>query len=567
LLSDGDWNAGDSPVLAATRMRAQGTPLFAVSVGRDQPAPDLILENVAAPSYALVEERVGVPVEIRSHMDRAVQTEVRLEQKGMVVARVPIVIPPRSTVRERLVWRPEEPGAVRLTVVVSPVEGEERDDNNRREFQVTVRREVLRVLLLETLPRWEYRYLRNALVRDPGVAVKSWLYHPGLGPGGGMDYLSAIPSTRAEFGQYDVIFLGDVGLGEGGLTSEQAELIRGVVEQQGSGLVWLPGRANRQLSLLNTTLGELLPVVMDEQAQRPASSEEGRFALTSEGREHGLTRLVPGMEENDVLWRQLPGFFWCSPVVRSKPGSVVLAVHDLVRNEYGRLPLLVIRPAGNGLVLFLGTDGIWRWRLGVEDMYHYRFWGQVVRWMAHRRHMAQAEGLRGFVYPERPRPHDRVRVLVTVTEPDGTPMSRGEVRGRVTNPGGAVEDFTLVPVQPEWGLWEGAWVPRVAGTHRVKLRHTESGREVELSVDVQVNERERVGAPARPDVLRELAEVSGGAWAPMEELAGLVERIRMLPAPEPLETRWRLWSDPYWGTLVTCLLMVYWCGRKWAGRL
>ena len=42
----------------------------------------------------------------------------------------------------------------------------------------------------------------------------------------------------------------------------------------------------------------------------------------------------------------------------------------------------------------------WRWRRGVEDTYHYRFWGQVVRWMAHQRHLAHKEGIRFFYNPE-----------------------------------------------------------------------------------------------------------------------------------------------------------------------
>ena len=44
--------------------------------------------------------------------------------------------------------------------------------------------------------------------------------------------------------------------------------------------------------------------------------------------------------------------------------------------------MIVTRSAGNGKVLYMGTDSAWRWRKGVEDTYHYRFWGQVVRWMS-----------------------------------------------------------------------------------------------------------------------------------------------------------------------------------------
>ena len=56
----------------------------------------------------------------------------------------------------------------------------------------------------------------------------------------------------------------------------------------------------------------------------------------------------------------------------------------------------VTKTYGTGKVLFMGTDSAWRWREGVEDRYHYRFWGQVARWMAYQRTMAQGQSMRLF---------------------------------------------------------------------------------------------------------------------------------------------------------------------------
>ena len=39
---------------------------------------------------------------------------------------------------------------------------------------------------------------------------------------------------------------------------------------------------------------------------------------------------------------------------------------------------------GLGRVLYIGIDSTWRWRKGVGDLYHHRFWGQVTRWAADR---------------------------------------------------------------------------------------------------------------------------------------------------------------------------------------
>ena len=65
-----------------------------------------------------------------------------------------------------------------------------------------------------------------------------------------------------------MVFLGDVGLDDGQLTTEQCRLLKGLVEHQASGLVFMPGLQGRELSLLDTELGDLCPVVLDPDPAR-----------------------------------------------------------------------------------------------------------------------------------------------------------------------------------------------------------------------------------------------------------------------------------------------------------
>ena len=118
----------------------------------------------------------------------------------------------------------------------------------------------LNVLIVESYPRWEYRFLRNALMRDPGVNVSVLLLHPELPPGAGLNYIRKFPDTREQLAKFDVVFLGDVGIGENELTGEQCDRLRDLVDQQRSGLVFMPGQRGRQLTFLNHPLGELIPV-------------------------------------------------------------------------------------------------------------------------------------------------------------------------------------------------------------------------------------------------------------------------------------------------------------------
>src|SRR5204862_5335080 len=168
-----------------------------------------------------------------------------------------------------------------------------------------------------------------------------------------------------------------------------------------------------------------------------------------------LTNLADTQDNNLEVWEDLPGFQWYAPVIRAKSGSEVLAVHKDASNQHGRLPLLVARTFGAGKVLFMGTDGAWRWRKGVEDKYHYRFWGQVVRWMAYQRNMAKGETMRLYYSPDQPQMRQTVTLHANVMERSGEPLHRGEVTARVTAPSGKSELVRLASAGDEWGLFSG----------------------------------------------------------------------------------------------------------------
>ncbi|MCG8585368.1 MAG: hypothetical protein MI757_11715, partial [Pirellulales bacterium] len=232
LVTDGDWNTGDSPAGPATRYRSLEIPVFSVVVGRESPLPDLILEEVDAPSYGLFGEQISLPFRIRSHMPRDIETTVTLQTPDGEVARKDLMIPAAGEIRDTLLWYPTEVGDIDLTMSFPVAEGESLPGNNEASFRINVRVEKLKVLVVDSRPRWEYRYLRNALERDPGVDMHCLLLHPRIGVGGGRHSLPAFPGTREQISRYDVIFLGDVGVGEHELTEEDAELIAGLVEQQ-----------------------------------------------------------------------------------------------------------------------------------------------------------------------------------------------------------------------------------------------------------------------------------------------------------------------------------------------
>ncbi len=569
LLSDGDWNIGNSPVEAATRFRMRGIPVFAVGVGSKVPLPDLELVSMDAPTYAVVNKQLRIPFVVRSTLgqDRDISVTLSINQKSKVTKL--IRVPAMSRAQENMVWTPPATGDYTLTMRIPRDTQELIPENNEISAPISVRKEQLKVLVVESYPRWEYRYLRNALERDPGVELTCLLFHPELPKvGGGRSYIKSFPTTN-ELSHYDVVFLGDVGIAQKQLTLEQAQDLRQLVSAQAAGLVFMPGRTGMQDSLMSSPLADLYPVVLDAATSYGVgSTAQGYFALTQLGQRSLLTRLSETAETNRQVWRTLPGFYWYAAVKRAKVGTETLAVHDEVATTSGRVPLIVTKTYGAGKVLFMGTDSAWRWRQGVEDKYHYRFWSQVARWMAYRRQMAQGESMRLFYSPDRPHVDDVVMLNANVNDPLGGPLDKGSVIVQAISPSGKTQSIRLQPGEGDAiGLFTGSFVPEEAGNYRLVASSTETGASVQTDLSVQGLNREQQGRLARFEVLDEIAKITDGKLVSVSEVRSLLDYLAALPEPEPTVHRTRIWAHPLWAGLLILLLGLFWIARKMTGAV
>lgn len=570
LASDGDWNEGEPPVQAASALRLKDIPVFTVPVGSPSRLPDIELLSLDSPTFGITGKSVRLPFTIESTMPREYVATVKVKVSDGEEINKEVRIAPMGRTSEWVMWKPKTTGDFSIAVEIPKHHEELIVDNNKLTAPIAIREEKLKVLVVESVPRWEYRYLRNALSRDPGVEVSCLLYHPGLTKqgGGNKDYIKQFPKGLDELSKYDVVFLGDVGLDDGQLSAEDCRLLKGLVEHQASGLVFMPGWQGRQSSLVDTELGDLCPVVFDQsQPGGWGSRTASHFELTELGRRSLLTKLADTQDDNIEVWEGLPGFQWYAPALRAKAGCEVLAVHKDVANEHGRLPLLATRTFGAGKVLFMGTDGAWRWRKGVEDKYHYRFWGQVVRWMAYQRNMAKGESMRMYYSPEQPQVRQTIALSANVMEKSGEPLPKGDVTARIVAPSGKAETVRFSSTGDEWGAFASRYTAEEPGKHEVTLTCKQTGATLDASFFVQGMAIERIGRAARPEVLEEISRVSQGQTISLDRLEQVLKSLAALPEPVASVRRVQLWCHPIVASVVITLLGIFWVGRKMVGLI
>ena len=85
------------------------------------------------------------------------------------------------------------------------------------------------------MPRWEFRYLKNAILRDKSIQFSAILTDAdaSLGGEGNVPIMAFLADKRALY-EYDIVILGDVAKY---FTSQNLEHIKGFVEERGGSLI------------------------------------------------------------------------------------------------------------------------------------------------------------------------------------------------------------------------------------------------------------------------------------------------------------------------------------------
>ncbi len=227
---------------------------------------------------------------------------------------------------------------------------------------------LIHVLYVEGYPRWEYRYLKSLLVRDPSYELRAYLVSahrdfpqeasPGATP-------LAAPPTRADVAAADVVVLGDLAAAD--LAPETVAAIREGVERGRLGLVVIAGARGLE-ALAGSPLAPILPVALDGAAGRTVAS------TPLETTDAFVERLAPPAD-----LPALPSIYWLVAGAAPREGATVLARTARAPPGAGGDATIVSGPAGKGRVAFIGTDEVWRWRAGVGDRHYGWLWRALIR--------------------------------------------------------------------------------------------------------------------------------------------------------------------------------------------
>ncbi len=613
LVSDGRHNRPARVEDAARRFGILDAPVGILATGSSAPPRDAAVLEVKAPEAIHLGDRMRVDAALKFDGYRGAAAKVRLMRGEELLEEREVRIP-RDRHREeiRFVTVPEEGGVGGFRIEIAALEGERFPQNNAWSFETSITDARTNVLIVESTPRWEFRYLRNLFYgRDKSVHLQYVLLHPDRIEGQeegdvaasasrpfGAAQAARLPAGREEWRKFDVIILGDIA--PDAIDAGTWEVISDCVTERAALLVMIAGPRYMPHGIGPEAGRALVPVeTLGEHRNFYASAGEPfRFALTPEGRGHPVTQQATGESANDAVWAGFPELRWRQPVKALKEGAEVLlaaggmAEETAVSGEAGldaaldalarrreretASALLVTRQTGRGKVALLLTDRTWRLREGAGDLYHHRFWGNLVRWGAGPVLRAGASRVRLGTDQLTYTADDPVKVTARLRDTALNPVRDAALKAGLYRDGELLSSTPLAYVENSNGLHEAELPPlaepgryeiRLSGPEADRLGAEDGGTAAAAGFRV-VGSRgpvELAETTLNLPLLETVASLSGGkVVAP--EAAGDLAGLFLKEGAERLETRESpLWDSGWVLGLLAGLLAAEWMIRRGAG--
>ena len=583
LLSDGQQNGDESPPEAARLLGARQIPVYPVGMGSPLRPPDLALIKVDAPESVFFEEQVrgqvilkddmpaGLPFKVTVREGDAVLWEESVVTTGAAVRKIPFEFGVKKQVAAHVELGKQESlefacVPLDLQVVLSPVAGDVEPGNQKGSLRLRALTQKRRVLIVDGRPRWETRFLRNLLERDPqwevrtvlaGAKTEELILARGAGP-------DALPLSAAQLDAFDLVVLGDVPRDL--WRAEELAWMRDFVVRRAGGLILIDGPRECLRGYGDSPLGPLVPV---EWAGDAGGVREGiaGFEFNERGGLHSALSLASERGANLRIWSQLPPPHWVSGG-QAKPGAETLLdlrVHNRI------LPGVVYWAVGAGKVLYQGFEDSWRWRYGVADQYHAHYWSQVAQWIAEAPFAVRDKFVSLDAGPLIYSPGDRADLRVRLRDGQGLPVTQASVDAVLVRDGIGSGSVRLVPDEAGGGLFRGKTPALEPGNYEVRMESAaipNFGLKAKTTFKVESAETgELAQLHLNEELLLKVAANSGGRYFREEDAGSLLEVLAPMSRGKVIESKTVLWQSPWWFWSVILLLTGEWVLRKRWGLL
>lgn len=585
LITDGQDNQSVSPLDAIRSNLPEGCRMVIIGVGDEEEPLDLAILAADMSTHIRPEDQLRGVLTIKEQVPAGTRYRLRVMHSGKDLHSKEIISAQRSifqyefdapidTVLEQKIIHPSP----NLEHRAIPIDLECRVETTERELTLE-NNQVLtstwgvikqnRILLLDPRGRWETRYIRNALERDP-----TWSVQSALGPK--IFESDFFPKSRKDLLDFDLIIatLDSVTA----LDDVQSSWFTSFVGETSGGIVWIDG--NRSHVSLAHPIGSMVPIEPIELNRKSDPSTDLQrisWQLTATGAKQPAFRLGSGDSIPEEIWTQLP-VPHTYRTIRVKPGAESCA--ELMRGRETAVPMIVTSLFGQGRVVYFATDETWRWRYGVADLHHQRFWSQIATWCMRTPFVVSGDFIALDAGKRIYRPEEHVVVRAKLLNDRRQPLENALVHMIVSNKEQVIARIPMDSVSSSTGIYTGIVGPFVSsdmkaqfppGIYRVQVEASgvpPNALDVSTSFQLVSNvdiEMERLACNRA--LLEEMASAGFGEYRPLRDADQVIVDLEHSSTGRIIEQDTPLWQSFPWFVAIMGLLTTEWIARRRCGAI
>lgn len=573
LLSDGLDRADDAHTATpaatpATTGTESAVPLFAFELEKPfkpKPKPKRVsLTNLDYPPRIVIGWDTEVRASIAARGLNGQTVHVELWREGQKAAETAVAFNEDEQSRQLAFPISQTvPGAVHYELHVTDPAA---DANAKKApFVIEAMEPGNRILYIQNTLGFDFKFLRKAILTDRNLQLSAFVRWAdgrlvNIASGGGAQAPALDLSPQALAGTA-VVILGDVA--PDSFTPAQCQALAAFVDG-GGGLVLLGGpHSLADPGFAKTALAPLLPVRL------PAEYHEGNFPMKIT--DTGLHHPVFGS-----LFTTIADF---PPLLTLNAApSVAPTAEVLVETPNGGhpAPAIVTMRHGQGRVIVVLSDTLWRWRLAAKNWSSDRspydtFWTQLMDWLIPKEQQKQ-DSDRLELFTERAQYLSGDRPEIRAILQSRTPGSAGPATLplEVRTPDGKTFQYTLKAAQftgrdgKKVNGYRAAVEPNVSGVFRAKSTATLNGAKLESETRFAVEEppTELTGKPIDRPALRKLAEGNGGKYYSIDQWTRWRHDLHVTETHTSKIELTDRWNHPLLLALLLLLLAADWTARK-----
>lgn len=554
LLTDGNYNTGKNPIYNA---EVTAIPFYSIGIGDTSEQKDVLVQKVVTNNLAYAETRFPVDIIIKSVGYENENLEVQLSEGSTIIDQTKITL--RERIQEypvQLHIEPHEEGVRKYTINVSELPGELTDKNNLRSFFIKVLRSKLQILLFAGAPSPDVSAIRQVLIEDKHLTIKTFIEKRANEFYGG-NY------TRSETDSADCfVFLGFPSLTTSGSTITQ---LREVIDQNKKPILFINGKTTDYTKL------QYFESILPFGWSNVSATEVFVFPFINERQKlHPLITLEGTMSADD--WQQLPPIYKMQTMFKAKAEAEVLASVKIQNISLGE-PLIAFRNISRQKSFAITGHGMWRWRLLTQGSSRAErilslLITNAIRWLTIKEDeknvrvtpvkdvftTTEAAAFTAQVYDEQLKPIDNAEVVVE--------LQRGKDKFQMTL--NAIGNGRYEGSMD--GLSEGDYTFTANASSDGKIYGEDKGRFSIGQINIEFLET-KMNKP----FLEQLAYRTGGKYYNVGEAVDVardLEKEVNFASKEVVRSQdIELWNWKYLGGVIVLLLGIEWFLRKRSGML